>query len=355
LAPLGTGHEMAPVAGRGRVRGRGGGRERGHGWDDAGPNRLGGRSHAVRRGDGGGSRLESAADSASAAGGGHHSSRGLSGSGRVSACGATPTPRNRQPAVRPTRSYGPAPGGDRTQSASEVIAIISDGRRVLTGRVVGHPASQLRMLLSALELAGPDYLPSLERIQILRQCRGGCGDVEAIVLLMASAGRILQNDGGGRPNPADTTAASFLVRQALASHACKSQYFGGVQRFRHLASRPAPSPAPFAALPPAPILNVRAMHRAPPANAPAASRMRRRPPGRPLPLPSKRLHRTTSHDGDPQSVATVTNFEPPTPRGAPSLPMASGASDGLNALPGAVEPVVLLVFFPARAERRLQL
>jgi len=37
------------------------------------------------------------------------------------------------------------------------------------------------------------------------------------------------------------------------------------------------------------------------------------------------------------------------------LTMASGASDGLNALPGAVEPVVPLFFFPARAERRLQL
>jgi len=35
--------------------------------------------------------------------------------------------------------------------------------------------------------------------------------------------------------------------------------------------------------------------------------------------------------------------------------MASGASDGLNALPGAVEPVLPLFFFPARAERRLQL
>jgi len=35
--------------------------------------------------------------------------------------------------------------------------------------------------------------------------------------------------------------------------------------------------------------------------------------------------------------------------------MASGARDGLNTLPGAVEPVVTLFFFPARAERRLQL
>jgi len=219
--------------------------------------------------------------------------------------------------------------------------------------VGGLTASQLRMLLSALELAGPDYLPSLERMQILSQCRGGYGDVEAIDSLMASAVRILQNDGGGPPSPADTTAASYLVRQALASHACEGQCFGGVRRSLPLASRPAPSPAPSAALPPAPILNARALPRAPPDNAPAASNTRRRPPGRPLPPPAKRLRRTTSHDGDPQSVATVTNFAPPTPRGAPSLPMASGASDGLNALPGAVEPVVPLFFFPARAERRL--
>jgi len=355
LAPLGTGREIAPVAGRGRGRGRGGGRERGRGRGDAGPNRLGGRSHAIRRGGGGGSRLESAADSASAAVGGHQPSPGLSGSGRVGACGATPTPPNRQPAVPSTRSYEPAPGGDRTQSASQVIAIINDGRRVLTGRVGGLTASQQRMLLSALELAGPDWLPSLVQMQILSQCRGGCGDVEAIDSLMASAVSILQNDGGGLPSPADTTAASFFVRQALASHACKGQCLGGVQRSLPLASRPARSPAPSFALPPAPILNARAFPRAPPPNAPAASSTRRPPRGRPLPPPAKRLHRTTSHDGDPQSVATVTTFAPRTPRGAPSLPMAPGASDGLGDLPGAVEPVVPLFFFPARAERRLQL
>jgi len=213
LAPLGTGREIAPVAGRGRGRDRGGGRERGRGRGNAGPNRLGGRSHAIRRGGRGGSRLESAADSASAAVGGHQPSPGLSGSGRVGACSATPTPPNRQPAVPPTRSYEPAPGGDRTQSASEVIAIINDGRQVLTGRVGGLTASQLRMLLSALELAGPDWLPSHDHMQILSQCRWGFGDVEAIDSRMALAVRILQNDGGGLPSPADTTAASCFVRQ----------------------------------------------------------------------------------------------------------------------------------------------
>jgi len=34
--------------------------------------------------------------------------------------------------------------------------------------------------------------------------------------------------------------------------------------------------------------------------------------------------------------------------------MAAGASDGLNSLPRAVEPVVPLFFFPERAQRRLQ-
>jgi len=65
LAPLGTGRKIAPVAGRGRVRGRGGGRERGLGRGNVGPNRLGGRSHAARLRDGGGSRLDSTADNAS--------------------------------------------------------------------------------------------------------------------------------------------------------------------------------------------------------------------------------------------------------------------------------------------------
>jgi len=50
-----------------------------------------------------------------------------------------------------------------------VIAIINDGRRVLTDRVGELTASQQRMLLSALELAGPDYLLSLKRMQILSQ------------------------------------------------------------------------------------------------------------------------------------------------------------------------------------------
>jgi len=87
--------------------------------------------------------------------------------------------------------------------------------------------------------------------------------VEAIDSLMASAVRISQNDGGGLPSPADTTAASFFVRQALASHACKGQCLGGVQRSLPLASRPARSAAPSSALPPAPILNARAFPRAP--------------------------------------------------------------------------------------------
>jgi len=267
----------------------------------------------------------------------------------------TTTPPNRQPAVPPTRSNAPAPGGDRTQSSSEVIAIINDGRRVLTGRVGGLTASQLRMLLSALELAGPDYSPSLDQMQILSQCRGGCGVLDAIDSLMASAVRILQNDGGGLPSPADTTAASFFVGQDLASHACKDQCLGGVQRSLPLASRADRSPATSSALPPAPILNAGALPRATPSNAPAASSTRRPPRGRPLRSPAKRLRRTINHDGDPQSATTVTTFAPPTPRGAPSLPMAPGASDGLDALPGAVEPLVTLCLFLARAQRRLQL
>jgi len=87
------------------------------------------------------------------------------GTGRIGACGATtPTPRHRQPAVRPARSYGPAPGGDGTQSASDVIAIINDGRRVLTSRVGGLTAFQLRMLLSTLERTGSDYIPGFDRM-----------------------------------------------------------------------------------------------------------------------------------------------------------------------------------------------
>jgi len=128
-----------------------------------------------------------------------------------------------------------------------------------------------------------------------------------------------------------------------------------MQRFLPLASRPARSPASSAGLTSAPILNARAFPRAPPFNAPAESSARRLQTERPLAPPAKRLRHRTSHDGDLQSVATVKNFAPPAPRRALSLKMAPGANDGLEALPGAVEHVLPLFFFPARAERWLQL
>jgi len=58
LAPLGTGRGVAPAAGRGRVRGRDGRRERGCGSGDAGSDGVGGRSDVVLLWDGGGSPFE---------------------------------------------------------------------------------------------------------------------------------------------------------------------------------------------------------------------------------------------------------------------------------------------------------
>jgi len=108
VAQIGTALGISPLDGRGRVRCRGGGRERGHGNGDAGPDRLGGRSHAIRGGDGGGLRLEPPADSAFADVCGQQPSCGVSVRGRAGARGATPMPRHGQQTVRPTRTFGPA-------------------------------------------------------------------------------------------------------------------------------------------------------------------------------------------------------------------------------------------------------
>jgi len=45
-------------------------------------------------------------------------------------------------------------GCDGSLPASDAISVVNDARRVLAGRSGGLTASQLRMLLSALKLAG---------------------------------------------------------------------------------------------------------------------------------------------------------------------------------------------------------
>ena len=208
---------------------------------------------------------------------------------------------------------------DGAQSAPDMIAVINDARRVFAGRVSGLTATQLRMLLSALELAGPGYLPSPNRLQVLSQCRGGCGDVKAIDSLLASAVRILHEDCDGAPSSGDTAAAGFLVQHALASHGCKGQCSA-------VAHRAPPSAHPVAT-PPAPVPAPR------PSNTPIAPRAKavadpsalRRPLLRQDPHPPKRFRRTASRDGDPPSSATVTTFAPSPQHGPQVLPRASSA------------------------------
>jgi len=246
---------------------------------------------------------------------------------------------------------------DGAQSAPDMIAVINDARRVLAGRVGGLTATQLRMLLSALELAGPRYVPSLNRLQVLRQCRGGCGDVEAIDSLLASAVRILHEDGDGVPRCGDTAAAGFLFQQALASHGCKGQSSA-------VAHRALPSVHPFAT-PPAPVPAPRPSNTpfAPRAKAVADPSARRRPLLRQAPPPPKRFHRKASRDGDPPSTATVTTYTPPPPHGPEVLPRASsaGAPSRTRSVPvcpvpsASSLPVPPRFLFPVRAERHVQL
>jgi len=350
--------------GRGRRRGRGSGTERGGG--EGQPIRRVEPSHVPEHGDGSGAPLGPVADSASISVSGLQLARGMSVRGRPGATQQTTAYGHGRRVAQ--RTHAMARGAvhvvDGAQSAPDMIVVINDARRELAGSVGGLTATQLRVLLSALELAGLGYVPSFNRLQVLRQCRGGCGDVKAIDSLFASAVRILHEDGDGAlscgdgaPSCGDTAAAGFRVQQALASHGCKGQCSA-------VAHRALPSVHPFVT-PPAPVPAPRPSNTpiAPRAKAVADPSARRRPLLGQAPPPPKRFRRKASRDGDSPSTATVTIFKPPPPHGPQVLPRASsaGAPSRIRSVPicpvpsASSLPVPPRFLFPVRAKRHVQL
>jgi len=174
-----------------------------------------------------------------------------------------------------------------------MISVMNDARRGLACRVGGRTATQLRMLLSALELAGPRYFPRPNQLKVLSQCRGGCGNVEAIDLLLDLALRILHEDGDCAPSCGAPAAAGFLVEKALASHGCKGQCSA--------VAHPAPPSSHPLATPPAPVRAPRPPNTliAPRSKAVADPSARRRPLVRHAPPPPKLFCGTASRHGDP--------------------------------------------------------
>jgi len=211
--------------------------------------------------------------------------------------------------------FGAPVGSDGSLPASNAIAVVTNARRILAGRSSGLTASQLRMLLSALELPGTEILPGRVRLQVLRQCHGGCGDVEAIDSLLGSAVRVLQGDRGGVPDSADTAPTGLLFQKALASHGCRGQCSAAANRTPPPARLPSSSalPAAPASIPPFQPFG----HTATEMSA------RRCPPQRPVPAPPKWCLSTGSRDGDPKSAGTVTTLAPQTPRAVPPVPPTS--------------------------------
>jgi len=93
------------------------------------------------------------------------------------------------------------------------VSVIQGARGTLIGFVGGLSFGQLNMALAALEFAGPGFLPDTKRLEIMRGCSSGCGNVAGLDSTMLGAVSILQ--GGGT----FTQAARFL-RRGLSSHAC---------------------------------------------------------------------------------------------------------------------------------------
>ena len=293
-------------AGRGGLgRGRDHGSSRGRGGGQRPPKLDSGPSPRQRQADGAGSRQNAVSDTASHAVGGRQPPRAMKGRGRLGVRGPRVECTSVWPDGAPIGCHGSLP-------ASDAISVVNNARRILAGRSSGLTASQLQMLLSALELPGPECLPGPVSLQVLRQSRGGCGDVEAIDSLLGSALRILQGDRGGVPDSADTAPAGFLCQKALEFHECRGQCSAAAHRAPPPARPPSSSPPPAAppSIPPLP----------PSGHTAAEMSARRCPPQRPVPAPPKRCRSTGSRDGDPKSTGMVTTFAPPTPRAVPPVP-----------------------------------
>jgi len=113
---------------------------------------------------------------------------------------------------------GPAGFGETAPATASLVAILNDARRSLVSHTGGFSIAQGRMVLTALESAGPSFLPCSLQLHAMRNCTEGCGDARAFDSLLASSVRILQSGSGKVANAIDIAAR--VVQGALEAHAC---------------------------------------------------------------------------------------------------------------------------------------
>jgi len=97
------------------------------------------------------------------------------------------------------------------------VSVIQDARGTLISCVGGLSTGQLTMALAALEIAGRRFRPDARRLDFMRGCSLGCGNVAGLDSTMAGTVSILQ--GGGSV----AQAARFLL-EGHSSHACDGAY-----------------------------------------------------------------------------------------------------------------------------------
>jgi len=151
--------------------------------------------------------------------------------------------RNRAAAVSDRASVHAADAsgdGEPRPSAVALVGVLHDARRLLIGQSTGAlSAAQLRMVLSALEIAGRQFVPSTDQLRLICNCSGGCGDATALDSLLAAAVRGLEDDvSRSAPNAADT--ASAFVQRALQWHACSGGCASGLRVTKMQEPRPRP-------------------------------------------------------------------------------------------------------------------
>jgi len=123
-----------------------------------------------------------------------------------------------------------ASGDDEPRpSAAALVGVLHDARRPLIGKSTGGlSTAQLRMVRSALDIAGRQFVPSADQLWTKCSCSGCCGDAAAPDSLLSSAVRALEDDvSRSAPNAAD--AACVFVQRSFQWHACNGGCASGLR------------------------------------------------------------------------------------------------------------------------------
>jgi len=191
--------------------------------------------------------------------------------------------RNRAAAVSDRVSVHAADAsgdGEPRPSAAALVGVLHDARRPLIGQSTGGlSTAQLRMVLSALEIADRQFVSSADQLRTMRNCSGGCGDAAALDSLLSSAVRALEDDVS-RSAPIAADAASVFVQRSLQWHACN----GGCASELRAGTMRHPRPRP---------LNATAESQAGRSELPPADSPARPLPDRTAPVPA--AHDAPSH------------------------------------------------------------